>query len=108
MSFCDIENRASKELAPGVRARTFWAEKILLVHVELDAGARVPDHSHPHEQCGTVVAGEIVLSIGGETRTLTVGDCYVIPGGVEHWATTGSAPAKVVDVFSPVREEYQY
>ena len=108
MSFCDIDNRASKELAPGVHARTFWAEKMLLAHVELEAYAEVANHSHRHEQCGTVVAGKIVLSINGEKRTLTAGDCYVIPAGVEHWATTGSTPATLVDVFSPVREEYKY
>ncbi len=108
MSFCDIDKRASKELAPGVHARTFWAEKMLLAHVEIDAHARVPNHSHHHEQCGAVVAGEIVLCINGEKHTLTAGDCYVIPGGVEHWATTDSTPAKLVDVFSPVREEYKY
>lgn len=104
MNFCEIDHRASKELAPGVNARTFWADKMLLSHLELDAHAQVPNHGHAHEQCGTVVAGEIVLSISGEARSLTVGDCYIIPGGAEHWVTTGSKPAKVVDVFSPVRE----
>lgn len=108
MSFCDTKNRASKEIAPGVRARTFWSENMLLAHVELDPHSKVPNHSHPHEQCGTVVAGEIVLSINGAAHTLTAGDCYIIPGDVEHWATSGNRSATVVDVFSPVREEYIY
>ena len=109
MSFCEIDNRATKELAPGVHARTFWGKKMLLAYVEIAAHGKVPNHSHPHEQCGTVSAGEVVFCINGEEeRTLTVGDCYVIPGGVEHWATAGSAPAVLVEVFSPVREEYKY
>ena len=108
MSFCEIESRATKELAPGVHARTFWEEKMLLAYVEIAAHAKIPLHSHPHEQCGTVSSGEIVFCINGEERTLTAGDCYVIPGGVEHWATAGSMPAALVEVFSPVREEYKY
>jgi quercetin dioxygenase-like cupin family protein len=108
MGFCDVDNRASKEFVPGVHARTFWAEKMLLAHLEFDAHAQVPNHSHFHEQCGTVLSGEIVLSINGEARTLTAGDCYVIPGGVEHWVTNGSTVAVLMEVFSPLREEYKY
>ena len=108
MSFCEIGDRATKELALGVHARTFWGEKMLLAYVEIAEYAKVPNHSHPHEQCGTVSAGEIVFCINGEERTLTAGDCYVIPGGVEHWATAGSAPVVLVEIFSPVREEYKY
>jgi quercetin dioxygenase-like cupin family protein len=107
MSFCNIEEREAKELVPGVQIRTFWGEKMLLSVVNLEANAIVPTHSHPHEQCGTVITGEMNLTIAGETRTLKPGDSYIIPGGVEH-AATASVPALVLDVFSPVREEYQY
>ena len=108
MYFCDVEHRERKEVAPGVHLRTFWGDHMLLSVVDLDAGAVVPSHSHPHEQCGTVISGEMALTIAGETRTLKPGDTYIIPGGIEHSAKTVGAPAQVLDVFSPVREEYQY
>ena len=106
--FCDLENRASKEAAPGVHIRTFWQNEMLLSSVDLEPGAVVPMHSHPHEQCGVVIWGEMDLTIAGETRHLKAGDCYIIPGDVEHSATAGDAPVRVVDVFAPVREDYQY
>jgi quercetin dioxygenase-like cupin family protein len=62
----------------------------------------------PNEQAGTVVSGALELTIDGETRWLAPGDTYLIPGGVEHGAQTGDNPARVLDVFSPVREEYKY
>ena len=108
MYFCDLENRETKEIAPGVFARTFWGENMLLSIIDLGAGMSVPAHSHPHEQCGTVFSGQLSLTIAGETRLLSPGDTYIVPGGVEHSATTGDGPARVLDVFSPVREEYQY
>ena len=90
MYFCDVENREPKEVAPGIRIRTFW-----------------PEHDHPHEQGGVMLGGELIFTIGGETRTCTAGDSYLIPGGVRHSAIAGPNGAQVMDVFSPVREEYK-
>lgn len=106
--FCDIENREAKEIVPGVNIRTFWADKMLLSVVDLAANAEVPLHHHPHEQSGTVMTGEVEMIIAGEARWLKPGEAYLIPGGVEHGARTGAVPARVLDIFSPVREEYQY
>jgi len=106
--FCDLENREAKELAPGVLARTFWGNRMLISVVDLAADAVVPLHSHLHEQAGTVVSGQLELTVAGETRQLEPGATYIIPGGVEHGARTGDRPARVMDVFSPVREDYQY
>jgi quercetin dioxygenase-like cupin family protein len=106
--FCDLENREAKEIAPGVQIRTFWGDEMLLSMADLAANAVLPTHSHPHEQGGTVICGEFELTIDGETRWLKSGDTYLIPGGVEHGARTSDTPARVLDIFSPVRQEYQY
>ena len=106
--FKEAGSRRTKELVPGARTRTFWGEKILLSLVEIDAHAQVPNHTHPHEQGGIVIEGEMEMGIGGEVRVLKPGDMYIIPGGVEHYARCGDTPAKALDIFSPVREEFKY
>jgi quercetin dioxygenase-like cupin family protein len=106
--FCDVENREAKEIAPGIQIRTFWGAEILVSVVDLAANSVVPMHSHPHEQAGVVISGELELTIGGETHKLGPEDTYIIPGDVEHSAKVGDVPTKVWDVFSPVREDYQY
>jgi quercetin dioxygenase-like cupin family protein len=106
--FCDLENREAKEIAPNVQIRTFWGNEMLLSIVDLASNAVVPSHSHPHEQTGTIISGEFELTIAGETRMLKPGDTYIIPGGVEHGGRTIGAPARALDIFSPVRAEYQY
>jgi len=106
--FFDLEDRPAKEVVPGVRIRTTWQERMLLSIVDLDAGAVVPMHSHEHEQAGAVLSGELELTIAGETRLLKAGDSYIVPGNVEHMAAAPNGPARVLDVFSPVREAYQY
>jgi quercetin dioxygenase-like cupin family protein len=106
--FCDVENREAKEVVPGVRLRTFWGKEMLLSVAELDPNVVMPIHSHPHEQAVTVLAGEFELTVAGQTRLVKPGDMVIIPGGVEHGVKTGDAPSRVLDVFSPVREDYQF
>ncbi len=108
MYFYSADERQAKTLFEGITARTFWGDKMLLSLVELAVNAVVPPHSHPHEQTGIVLEGEATFTVGGETKTLKPGDMYVIPGGVEHTVVTGNAPAKALDIFSPVREDYKY
>lgn len=57
----------------------------------------LPPHSHG-AQWGTVIEGEVELTIGGETRTYRPGDSYTIPAGVEHGGMI-KAGTRVIDVF---------
>jgi quercetin dioxygenase-like cupin family protein len=91
---------------PGVHIQTCAAAKMLMSVVDLEPGAVVADHSHPHEQVGIVLAGRLVFVIGGERKELGPGDVYRIPGGVVHGVTNLDQPARALDIFTPIREEY--
>ena len=106
--FHRAQGRAEKELAPGARTRTYWGDRILLSLVEIDANTEVPLHTHPHEQAGMVIEGEMEMGVAGEVRMLKPGDMYIIPGGVPHYARCGDTAGKALDIFSPVREEFKY
>ena len=106
--FKEASGRDPMELVPGARTRTFWGDNMLLSLVEIDANSEVPNHTHPHEQGGIVIEGELEMGIAGEVKVLKPGDMYIIPGGVEHYAKCGAIPAKALDIFSPVRTEFQY
>jgi quercetin dioxygenase-like cupin family protein len=95
------------ELAPGVSMQPLFGDGAMLNLLEFDPGASVPAHSHPHEQLGFVVDGELVLAIDGVEHRLAAGDAYQIPGGVEHAAWTRGDGCRVLDVFQPVREDYR-
>lgn len=95
------------EMMPGVTRRTLGiTDAMMLVEIQLDAGAIVPEHSHPHEQVGYVVAGALRLKIGDEEQLLKPGDGYAIPGDVPHSAVATEATT-LIDVFSPPREAYR-
>jgi quercetin dioxygenase-like cupin family protein len=105
--FPDVESRKYKQLVEGIKARTFWKDRIMLALVDLEPNAVLPYHHHPHEQAGVVLEGEMTLTVGEETKLVRPGDLYLIPGDVPHSAKVGSMPTRLVDIFSPVREEYK-
>ena len=60
MPFINISDYDAVELAPGARARTPYGKHVMLSYLELDEGAVVPMHAHPHEQAGLMLEGKIV------------------------------------------------
>ncbi|MBI3962602.1 MAG: cupin domain-containing protein [Deinococcus sp.] len=104
--FVDRRKLKRKELVPGVQLGVMWGEKLMLSFVDIAEGAEVPLHSHPHEQAGIVLEGEMELTIGEQSRVLKPGDSYIIPGGVKHGVKPGKR-CRALDVFNPPREEYK-
>jgi quercetin dioxygenase-like cupin family protein len=98
---------APRQLAPGVTAKIASGEKLMFSLVTLDPNAVVPEHSHPHEQMGMMVLGEMELAVGGKAQRLSGNDIYLIPGGVPHKVVTGPRGAVALDAFSPPRDEYK-
>ncbi len=92
---------------PGIKRRTLCSgDKTLIAEFELAAGSVIPEHSHPHEQCGYVAKGRLIFASGETSKELRPGDGYCFPGGVPH-SVTAIEDSIAVDIFSPVREEYK-
>lgn len=106
MPFLDITEFSPIEPVPGCRMRTPFGQHLMLSYLEMDAGAEVPMHSHPHEQGGMLLRGKLQLTIGAETRVVEAGAMFLIPPNTPHRAVAVDGPAVVLDVFSPVREDY--
>jgi quercetin dioxygenase-like cupin family protein len=81
-----------------VQTRAIRSDSGLVVFFSFHQDMDLPAHSHG-AQWGTVVAGEIVFTIGGETRRYGPGDSYDIPAGVVHGARI-AAGTRVIDVFA--------
>jgi quercetin dioxygenase-like cupin family protein len=63
-------------------------------------------HSHPHEQITIVESGRVRFTVAGVDRIASAGDVLVFPSGVEHGATMLDEPVVLVDIFSPIREDF--
>jgi unsaturated pyranuronate lyase len=102
----DLSDLTAIRVWEGVRARRVQGDQVTLAIVELDPDAVVPEHRHPSEQNGMVIEGELTFRIGDEERRLGPGGTWRILGGVPHSVVTGPAGAVVIDVFSPVRGDW--
>lgn len=100
------QERKRRTIFPGVNINVCAAEKMMLSYAELDPGAVVAEHSHPHEQVGLVISGKATFWIGGEEKTLGPGDMFRIPGNVKHRVVALDEPVRVLDIFHPIREDY--
>jgi quercetin dioxygenase-like cupin family protein len=80
-----------------VQTAAVRSDEALVVFFTFLQDMTLPMHAHG-AQWGSVFAGEIVFTIGGETRTYRPGDSYFIPAGVEHGAVI-KAGTRVIDVF---------
>jgi quercetin dioxygenase-like cupin family protein len=94
-------------LAEGLTARARQGERITMAVVDLEPHAKSPHHHHENEQLGFVIKGSIEFEVGSDKRVLHAGDSYVIPSQVPHQAIAGAEGATVVDIFAPVRADWE-
>ena len=73
MPFIDLDQIEAKEIVPGYRAMFVHSDNMTLAYWTIEAGADLPEHSHPHEQVANVLEGTFELTIAGETRRLEPG-----------------------------------
>ena len=105
-----LENAVTKESIGEKRQRYLGhTEKLMLVVIDFEDGPTSepdPPHSHPHEQMSYVVAGELIVHIGDEQSRLGPGDMFTVPPNVEHTVQLLTAHVRLVDAFTPLREEF--
>jgi quercetin dioxygenase-like cupin family protein len=89
-----------------VQARVIVGDNASLAVVELAPGAIVPEHRHEHEQLGLCIEGSITFTIDGNRRELGPGGTWRITSNLPHDAMAGPEGAIVVDIFSPVRDDW--
>ena len=95
-----------RELVDGVEMKTLaHGEKTLLAKFHLKKGAAIPLHEHIYEQTGFMVSGKMRFKIGTEQFECESCDTWCIPGDVPHGVAV-LEDSVVVEVFSPVREDY--
>lgn len=106
-AFTSLKDIPPSPIWGGILARAVHGREASVAVVELAPNSVVAGHAHVNEQLGIVLRGSMRFTIAGETRDLVAGDMYNIPSNVPHDAVTGPEGAVVVDVFSPVREEWR-
>lgn len=71
------------------------------VRAEFDPGVAAGRHTHPGEELGYVLEGQLELLIDGQPpRVVKAGEVFFVPAGVVHdGKNTGSGKAKVLATY---------
>ena len=102
------ENTGIKRiLGEGISTRIFCGDQAMLSIVTIEPYSKGKIHSHPQEQWGFLIEGSGIRIQGNEEIEINKGDFWQTPGGVDHGIIGGPEGAKVLDVFSPPRDEYK-
>lgn len=88
-------------------ARAVNGEHITMAVIDLDPNLEIPLHHHENEQLGFVLQGKVTMVIAGASKELSAGDAYSIASNIPHSASTGPEGATVVDVFAPIRADWE-
>jgi mannose-6-phosphate isomerase-like protein (cupin superfamily) len=109
------DESAFRESSSGMLRRIYNGDNLSLCFWRIKDGVGpTPYAPHPdNEQFGLIVAGQLDFRIGSDRRQLLKpGDVYYAPRGVPHGDShfvgdPSHGEVWIVDIFSPVREEYR-
>ena len=95
-----------EDLGSGISRQIMgWNNQIMMVKVKFEKGAIGAPHQHYHSQTTYVASGRFEFTVDGEKKTITVGDGVYIAPNLIHGAVC-IEPGILIDVFSPVREDF--
>ena len=96
----------SKEFIPGQYGKIVHGDTISLAFWDVKKGTIVPEHNHFHEQIMHIVEGKFEFTLSGKTSIYGPGSVVIISSNLFH-SGLALTDCKLMDVFSPVREEYR-
>jgi quercetin dioxygenase-like cupin family protein len=110
MPVLKAKDAAVTTVKEGVQRRLIHTDGLMTAVIDfLNGPWQQPDtpHSHVHEQTSYVVEGEIIFFCEGESeQRLKPGDMFSVPSGKKHTIQLLTKTAKLVDSFTPLRQEF--
>jgi quercetin dioxygenase-like cupin family protein len=95
-----------EQLDEGIQRQMIVGENVMICRLRIAPNVVTPAHDHPHEQMTLVERGRVLFTIGDEQRIAQAGDVLHFPSGTWHGATMLDEEVILVDIFSPIREDF--
>jgi len=95
-----------EQIGEGIERQMIVGEKVMICRLRFAPKVVTPAHDHPHEQMTLVESGRVLFTIGDEQRTAGPGDVLHFPSGTWHGATMLDEEVVLIDIFSPIREDF--
>jgi quercetin dioxygenase-like cupin family protein len=109
MAALKYSEMTAEKIREGAERRLGHTHNLMIVVVDFHDGPKQkpdPPHSHPHEQVSYVAEGEILFVTDGEQTRLGPGDVFLVPSGEPHSIQQLTEHVRLVDCFTPIREDF--
>lgn len=104
--FIEDDGIAWEVTGEGIKRKIMaYDNRLMLVKVAFEKGAVGSLHHHHHTQATHIASGIFEVEIAGEKKLLKAGDAFLIPSNEVHGVVCIET-GMLIDVFSPVREDF--
>jgi len=95
-----------QHVAEGIERQMVVGENLMICRFRFAPFLVTPEHEHPHEQTSLVVSGRVRFFVEGDERMASPGDVLHFPPRCWHGATMMDEEVVLIDIFTPVREDF--
>ena len=95
-----------ERIGEGIERQMIWGEHLMVCRLRFAPRVVTAVHSHPHEQITIVEQGAVEFTVDGQKRVAAAGDVLHFPPHIQHGATMLDGEVVLVDIFSPLREDF--
>lgn len=95
-----------EKLEDGIERQMVVGKNLMICRLRFAPFTVTPAHRHVHEQMTLVVKGKAKFVFGEEERIVSTGDFLFFPSNFWHGATMLEEEVILIDIFSPIREDF--
>ena len=96
----------TENLPDGIKRQMIVGQNIMICRLKFPPGTVAAPHDHPHEQITFVEKGKARFIIGNKEQLVSAGDILLFPPNTWHGATMLEEEVILIDIFSPIREDF--
>lgn len=93
-------------LGEGIVRQMVYGETLMICRLTFAPGTVTAAHNHVHEQMTIVEKGRVRFVLGSGEKVVGPGDVLLLPSGFWHGATMLDEEVVLIDIFSPIREDF--
>jgi len=93
-------------VADGIERQMVYGERLMVCRLRFAPHIVTAVHSHAHEQITMVERGRVRFTVDGAERIVAAGDVLHFPPNISHGATMLDEEVVLIDIFSPIREDF--
>ena len=100
------DNLPIEILPDQIERQMIVGEKLMICRLKFKPHTITTPHDHPHEQMTIVEKGQAKFIVGDEEKIVKTGDVLHFPPNTWHGATMLDEEVILIDIFSPIREDF--